>query len=218
MNEKENSVGKETNPKEPDIKQVVMSRMASAQAHQGASEYLSNMPAATPSNLYSVLFFPVVSFELLTLSVEQSLRLLLLLHIEGWVDRNNHNLMKLYNQVRAERGKLQGLHDDIICKMNAIGKSRGYSVFSESELTSCLKKHHSSYSDFRYFQVDRQGKVSLTLELLPREIQIMDCLASALIEINMREVSKQGMKVWGSVSHVPWPEAPEEVRRKLKPK
>ena len=53
--------------------------MYAAQAHQRTSVYCKDNPDAKPPNI-DFLYYMVVSFELVLLSVEQSLRLLLLLH------------------------------------------------------------------------------------------------------------------------------------------
>lgn len=195
-----------------EIEQVAMRRMASAQAHQRASVYCSANPDAKSPNI-DAFFFSAVSFELILLSIEQSLRLLLLLHFGDVLDRVDHNLKVLYRQVQNRSTEKNGLRDNIIHFMNRIGEPKGIATFREQELPTCLNKHDSSYSDIRYFLVDRKGRVNPKWSVLPREIQIMHCLALALIGINMQELGKQGMKVLGSMSHVPLAEAPEELKR-----
>ena len=195
-----------------EIEQVAMRRMASAQAHQRASVYCFDNPDAKPPNI-DAFFFPAVSFELILLSVEQSLRLLLLLHFGDVLDRVDHNLKVLYKQVQNRSREKEGLRDNIICTMNEIGKPKEVATFCEQELLTCLNKHDSSYSDIRYFLVDREGRVNPKWNMLPREIQIVHCLALALIEINMQEIGNQGMKILGSMSRVPLAEAPEELKR-----
>ena len=101
---------------------------------------------------------------------------------------------------------------NIICQMNALGESLEIDDFSEGELRKCLNKHDSSYSNFRYFQLDRQGKLNLQWELSPRDVQIMHCLSLALISINMQEMSKQEMQVIQSMSPVPQSEITEELK------
>ena len=195
-----------------EIEQVAMRRMASAQAHQRASVYCLDNADARPPNI-DAFFFPAVSFELILLSVEQSLRLLLLLHFGDVLDRVDHNLKVLYRQVQNRSREKEGLRDKIICTMNEIGEPKGLATFGERELLTCLNKHDSSYSDIRYFLVDREGRANPKWSMLPREIQIVHCLALALIEINIQEISKRGMKILGSMSRVPSTEAPEELKQ-----
>ncbi len=195
-----------------EIEQVAMRRMASAQAHQRASVYCFDNPDAKPPDI-DAFFFSAVSFELILLSVEQSLRLLLLLHFGDVLDRVDHNLKVLYKHIQNRSREKEGLLDNIICTMNEIGEPRGVATLCEQELLTCLNKHDSSYSDIRYFLVDRGGKVNSEWNMLPREIQIVHCLALALIEVNMQEVGKRGMKILGSMSRVPLTEAPEELKR-----
>ena len=142
----------------PDETKAAATRMmAAAQAHQRASVYCLDKPDAKPPNIDSV-FFLTVSFELILLSVEQSLRLLLLLQFGDILDRVDHNLKVLYKRVRNGSQQKEGLRDSIICQMNALGKTKGVAAFAENELLRCLNKHDSSYSSFRYFQLDRQGE------------------------------------------------------------
>ena len=72
--------------------------MAAAQAHQRASGWCMDKPDAKPPNIDSFLF-GAVSFELILLSVEQSLRLLLVLHFGIIRDDTNHNPHVLYGTV-----------------------------------------------------------------------------------------------------------------------
>ena len=176
--------------------------MAAAQAHQRASTYCFDKPDAKAPNI-DALFFPIVSFELILLSVEQSLRLLLLLNFGAVLDRVDHNLAVLYKNLRRKSGKSEDLRHKIVSMMNALGENEGIDAFSEEELVKCLKKHDSSYSNFRYFQMDRKGKVSTELELLPREVQIMHSLALALIMINAEEMSNRDINIIHTMSAVP---------------
>ena len=194
-----------------ETKQAATRMMAAAEAHRRASVYCFDKPDAKPPNI-DAFFFPPVSFELILLSVEQSLRLLLLLHDGAVLDRVDHNPAVLYKAVRRMSGRKEGLRDNIICQMNALGESVGIDDFSEGELRKCLNKHDSSYSNFRYFQLDRQGKLNIQWELSPRDVQIMHCLSLALISINMQEMSKQGMQVIQSMSPVPQSEITEELK------
>ena len=197
------------NPDE--TKQAATRMMAAAQAHQRASVYCFDKPDAKPPNI-DALFFPTVSFELILLSVEQSLRLLLLLHDGTVLDRVDHNPNVLYKAVRRMNGDKEGLRDNIICQMNTLGETEGINGFSEKELRKCLNKHDSSYSNFRYLQLDRQGKVIPKWELSPRDVQIMHCLALALISINLQEMGKQGITVIRSMSPVSQSERTEELK------
>ncbi len=196
----------------PDETKVAATRMmAAAQAHQRASVYCLDKPDAKPPNI-DWLFFSVVSFELILLSVEQSLRLLLSLHFGTAQDRVDHNLDVLYKIVRNKSRVKEGLRDSIICQMNALGKTEGVAAFSEKELLRCLNKHDSSYSNFRYFQLDRQGILNPKLEQSARDVQIMHCFALALIYINFQEMSKQGIQIIQSMSPVPQSEVTGELK------
>ena len=195
----------------PEETAIAASRMmAAAQAHQRASAWCTENPDAKPPNIDS-LFFSAVSFELVLLSVEQSLRLLLLLHYSTIRSDTNHNPRVLYAAIRNKSGGKDGIRNDIISSMTAIGQLRGITPFSERELLACLNKHDSSYSDFRYFQLDRQARLNKRWDFSPRDVQILHSLALALIALNMGEMQRRGIKAILSMSRVPQSEMTEEL-------
>ena len=184
--------------------------MAGAQAHQRAAAWCLDKPDAKPPNINAV-FFPVVSFELVLLSIEQSLRLLLLLRYSIVRDNTDHNPHVLYGEIRAKSGGKEGIRDGIVSTMNMLGQTKDIDPFSEKEMVACLKRHDSSYSSFRYFQLDRRARVSSPLESSPRDVQILHCLALALISLNMDEMGRRGINVMASLSRVPESEVTEEL-------
>ena len=184
--------------------------MAAAQAHQRASSWCMDKPDAKPPNIDS-FFFNAVSFELILLSVEQSLRLLLLLHYGIVRDDTNHNPYVLYGTVKNRSGGKQGIRDDVVTKMNTLGQAKAIETISEKEMTACLKKHDSSYSNFRYFQLDRHARLNRQWAFSARDVQILHCLALALIHLNMDEMAKRGIRVMTSMSRVPEAEMTEDL-------
>ena len=189
---------------------AIRQMMYAAQAHQRASVWCNDKPDAKPPNIDFFYYF-VVSFELILLSVEQSLRLLLLLHYSIVRDDTNHNPRVLYGTVLRESGDKTGMRQDIISKMNALAQPEGITPFSEKELLACLKKHDSSYSNFRYFQLDPQARMNPDFEIIPRDVQVVHCLALALIHLNMDEIEKRGIGIASSMSRVPESEMTEEL-------
>ena len=192
--------------------EIAASRMmAAAQAHQRASVWCSDKPDAKPPNI-DFFFFGVVSFELILLSVEQSLRLLLLLQYSIVRDDTNHNPHVLYGAMLGKSGAKEGIRHNIVNKMNMLGRPKGIDSFSEKELRACLKKHDSSYSNFRYFQLDHQAKLNPEWEFSGRDVQILHCLALVLISLNLDEMGSRGINVFGSMSPVPESQMTEELR------
>ena len=149
--------------------------MAAAQAHQRASGWCLDKPDSKPPNI-DAFFFPVVSFELILLSVEQSLRLVLLLHYSIVRDDTNHNPYVLYKAVQNKSGGTEGVRNEIVSKVNELGKAEGIDPVSEKELVTCLRKHDSSYSNFRYFQLDHRARLNKNWEFSRRDMQILHCL------------------------------------------
>ena len=184
--------------------------MASAQAHQRAATWCTNNPDAQPPNI-DFVFFSVVSFELLLLSVEQSLRLLLLLQYATVRDDTNHNPHVLYKAVRNKSGGKGGIRGQIIERINEIGRAATWPSITEKDLVSCLQKHDSSYSNFRYFQLDHRGRLNHDWEFTLKDSRILHCLALALISLNVDFMTRQGIGLWTSMSLVPESEITEDL-------
>ena len=156
--------------------------MAGAQAHQRASVYCMDKPDAKPPNI-DWFYFNVVSFELILMSVEQSLRLLLLLHYGIIRADTGHVPHVLYKAILRESGGKSGIRRDIVATANALGRAQGLPATDEKEILACLRKHDSSYANFRHFQLNKQGGLNPDLGFKPREIQVVHCLALALIQL-----------------------------------
>ena len=99
--------------------------------------------------------------------------------------------------------------------MNVLGRTKGIDPISEKELVACLKKHDSSYSNFRYFQLDHQARLNKKWEFSIRDVQILHCLALALICLNLDEMGRRGIRGLLSMSRVP-ESAMTEERKALK--
>ena len=192
--------------------EIAASRMmAGAQAHQRAAVWCFDKPDAKPPNIDG-FFFNAVAFELILLSVEQSLRLLLLLQYSIIRDATDHNPHVLYKAVKNKSGGKIGIRQDILDEMNALGQSHNIDPVTENELAACLAKHDSSYSNFRYFQLDRSGRLNTSWEFSQREVQILHCLALGLIALNMNEMSKRGIGALLSMSLVPESEMTDDLK------
>ena len=183
--------------------------MAAAEAHQLASVWCRNKPGAQPPNI-DRFYFLVVSFELALLSVEQSLRLLLLL--QHSIVRARHNPRALYSEIlHQSRGK-SGIGQDILNNMNVVAQANALAPFSENELQSCLRKHDSSYSSLRYFGLDQHARLTTDWEITGRDHQVFLCLALALISLNGDEMAKRGIGALGPVNPIPESAMTEELR------
>ena len=188
--------------------------MAGAEAHQRASAWCLEKPSAKPPNI-DAFFFPAVSFELILLSVEQSLRLVLLLHYSVVRDDTNHTPHVLYKTMRNKSDGYEGVRSAIIEKSNEYGSTRDIHDVTEQEAVACLKKHNASYTNFRYFQLSHLGKLNPSFDYSGREVQILHCLALGLIHVNMDEMRRRKIGVIASMSLVPESEIPEELRERM---
>ena len=194
-----------------EIKTAAARMMASAQAHQRASVWCMDKPDAKPPNI-DFFFFSAVSFELILLSVEQSLRLLLLLHFSiRRSGQSAHNLFDLYQTILDESKGKEEIHNHIIQEINTLGQTQNISQISQDELVACLEKHNSSYSDTRYFQLNNDGRLSEKWGFSQRDVQILRCLALALISLNMKEMGRRNIGALLSMSLVPKSKIPSEV-------
>ena len=189
--------------------------MATAQAHQRASCWCLEKPDAKPPNIDSV-FFTAVSLELILFSVEQSLRLLLLLNFGEHRESSNHSPHVLYNDVCLKEPSGVELKKNVIKKMNELGKSKGINEVTEDELLSCLKEHKTSYTDIRYFLMRRKGKPIKNWISSPRNIQILHCLGLALIHLNLDAMSQRGIQILDSMQKVEDSEEAREIWQQVK--
>ncbi len=171
--------------------------MSAAQIHQQASEWCKERRSDDPPTIEDVYFF-TVSFEMILLSVEQSLRLLLLLNFS--IVRPIHNIHKLYKIMQNKSGYSTRVRNDVVASTNAISKliakarKNDVDTISERDLVACLRKHDSSYSHFRYFGLDEYARASREdWSLTEYDVNIMRCLALALISINMESMRKRGI-------------------------
>ena len=190
---------------------AVVRMMGAAQAHQRASVWCKDKPDAKPPNI-DYFFFFVVSFELILLSVEQSLRLMLLLKYSIVQDHTNHNPSVLYKAIRKKSGGTEGIRRHIIDEMNSLGETQDFATMTEKELVACLRKHDSSYSGTRYFQLDRHAKLNSQWEIATRELQVIHCLALALIKLNMDEMERRSVKAMDSLRRMPESEITPQVK------
>ena len=196
---------------EKDRREAVIRLMAGAQAHQRTSVYCLNNPDAKPPNI-DWFFFGVVSLELILMSLEQSLRLLLFLHYDTIRADTAHAPHVLYGTMLNKSGGKAGIRSAIVSGANALARLQGIPTMDEKEIRSCLRKHDSSYTNFRHFQLDKHGGVNPSFEFKQRDVQILHCLALGLIALNMDEIKKQGLQVVSSMSVVPESEMTEELR------
>ena len=163
---------------EEQISSAAQKMMAAAQAHRWASRVVLDDPE--PSLPALARCSRLVSFELILLSVEQSLRLLLLLHFSHVESGTNHNLNVLC-RLSQKSGGSRALKDWILAKMNEIGGSHEVLTINDKEVKVCLKKHDSSYTSLRYFGLDRHGGSTSDWEIAGRDVQILQCMALALV-------------------------------------
>lgn len=183
-----------------EIKDVVRLLMNAAQTHKHASVLCMEKARAnrfTDTERFSAadyMLLSAVSFELIFVSVEQSLRLLFLLLFRLFPKKPNHDLLNLYEELQDGSAGENGICRDIIQEINAFGQTKNIRQISEDELIACLKRHGSSYMDFKYFHVDTKGKSNRNKSsvLSDRDLDIFFCFASALICLNIEEMEKRG--------------------------
>ena len=196
---------------EQDEKMAVARLMAGAQAHQRASVYCLDKPDAKPPNV-DWFYFSVVSFELILMSVEQSLRLLLLLHYGIVRADTSHAPNVLYKTILRESGGKSGIRRDIVVTTNAVGRTSEVPAMDEKDILACLRKHDSSYANFRHFQLNKQGGLNPDFEFKPREVQVLHCLALGLIKLNMDKIARRKLQVFSSMTAVPESEMTADIK------
>ena len=187
--------------------------MIGAQARQYVSKFCLDSSGGGVFNMTHV-YLSTISFELILHSIEQSLRLLLLIHFS--VNHSTHNIFALYRRILRESRSKEGIRRVIVDQVNTQIGLIGMNHTTENNIQACLRKHDSSYSSFRYFGLDNDAFPTLRWEMKEYEIKLLHCLALALITINLTEMQKQKMPVLGSISEVPESEMTDELRDLMK--
>ena len=153
---------------DPEKKRVAEWRtMGAADAHRLASIVCKNEASKYNSKSYNSIFLNRVSFESILVSVEQSLRALLLILFSIFPKPPNHNLFNLYKELKCRSIDEKGIHTEIIQRINDCAQNENMSLISEisedkleDELVGSLEEHGSSYPDTKYFHIDRSGELS----------------------------------------------------------
>ena len=100
-----------------------------------------------------------------------------------------------------------------VLAFNFVGDGlRGIRDITEKEVISCLRRHDSSYTKLRYFQLNHQGKLHPEFGFSPREVQILHCLALALIGLNLNEMTQRQIGIIGEMNVVSEWEMTDELR------
>ena len=201
------TTGKKLTPGE--ARNVAPWYMAAAVAHQHAAVWCFEHPAKLPN--MDAVYFPTVSFELNLLSVEQSLRLVLLLHHSTVRPDINHAPHVLYNHLQNNSRDYEGPRSAIIERSTEYAEKFNIPGFTEKDVVACLKRHRASYNDLRYFRVDNQGKFSDNVGYSVRDVQLMHCLALGLIDVNMDKMQREKIS-FVAARAVPASEMTDELR------
>ena len=191
--------GATTNLTRDEIDVAAQRMLLGAQAHQRASAYCYDNPTAKPPSM-DALFFQAIAFELLLNSIEQSFRLILLL--EYATTRPRHNLYALYKAIIGKSGSREGIRSEIVRRVTELGTSLGMETITESDIRACLRKHDSSYSSFRYFGLDDDGRLTMRWEFKGYEVKLLNCLALALIQLNGEIVRRRGIPTLSSMQRL----------------
>ena len=186
--------------------------MMGAQAHQRASDYCFDKQDAKLPNI-DALYFMSVSFELILFSIENSLRLLMILHYSMLIP--THNIFQLFNEMKCRSSQGGALRSELFSLVNFLAASQRLTEVSEEEIHDCLKKHDSSYVSFRYFGLDKDARPSLKWEVKAYETKIMHCFALALIDVNLNKMKEQGINFSDTMRKIPMSEMTNEEKRLL---
>lgn len=164
--------------------------------HRCASAYcMDKQPDPDYPDIANALIPTAVSAELALLSIEQSLKLLLFLRYSDVQSGNTHDLHRLYKELKNKSGGREVIRQNIVKKMNTEGKTLDIEPVSEAELEDCLEKHKLLYNNIRYLGVAKLGSHQAInpFDISPREVQILQLFAFALIHLNTIEMNKRGI-------------------------
>lgn len=157
------------------------------------------------SGAFFPVFMEVVAFELLLLSVEQSLKVLLLLHDPNYLPKENHDIHKLLIMVeeKSNTKKVNASHRNLFKKLLVkINKERidyakvhkisAGKPITKDELKDTFKAHADSYTNYRYFGVTKDLS-QRPINLENRMEAILHAAALILAKINLAKMEQEGL-------------------------
>ncbi len=145
-----------------------------------------------------------VSFGLNLFSVEQSMKLTLLLY--GFPFKPTHDLHSLFADIK---NKIVNFEKSLKFALNNANKrlgEHGVNPVLESEIETTLSRHRKTYENIRYLFVDKQGNIPDGEKYSPRDVQVVYCIALTLIEINSKKMEQENI-AYLHLSKVPEVEA-----------
>ena len=195
------------------MKSTMKNMMASAQAHKEASVLCHDEGNNQNPPTGRTFFLNVVSFEMILLSIEQSMKLSLMLHFSHTPDKT-HDIYDLFNDITDKSGNLKGLQRKILSSANKIGSTQDIPTISEDELKKIFKRHKSSYLNVRYFGLDKQFQ-SQKWEIRTRDIQVMHCIAWGFVDVNSHKMQELGINPFslGEAQKIPESEMTDELKK-----
>ena len=145
--------------------------------------------------------FATVAAELLLHSIEQSLKLTLAL---GQVpteelSKFDHDIHKLYKEVIGDHTREMDTKGEIVRITNIYTSRYGFTPVNEADIKGCINKHRSSYVSFRYFGVPKNFSSVPSWKLDWDDLRLLACLCPSLIEINICQATKSGIRVQPSL-------------------
>ena len=195
---------------------IAHTMMMAAIAHYTTSVYCLDAPQAKASSM-GKYYFHIVASELMLLSIEHSLKLSLFLETSSFPPK--HNIFKLYEQVLREANFYDNFQHKVIRGVNNHASSIALPHIEEDTILRCLKKHDSSYMNFRYFGVAKDAQSVFQWEITAQEIKILYCLSITLLDINIDRCREHGMPIPqtnGSVHEADTGESLKELMQRAK--
>ena len=178
-----------------EFRAVAQAMMMAAQAHHQAAELCLNSLNGRPVDHY-LFYFSAVSAELLLLSIEQSLKLTLVLNEVPLAKRNSkpdHDIFKLYEKLICYCKGEKDIPSEIVRITNAYASRYGFPQVREVGISKCIEKHKLSYVGIRYFGVDKSFSSVPDIEFDWDDLRLLSCLCPGLIEINIDQMKKCGI-------------------------
>ena len=194
------------------IRRIASGLMLASEAHYTAHvlcyRHLSN---AKPPNIER-LTFQAVSLELLLLSIEQALKLML--YLQDGMNRTTHDVLKLYTRARRYGKQRPGVWDRLTGTVETLVQKHDLESIVDNDIHSCIQKHKASYDLARYMQFGH-ARGSQHWSVTKRDFEILECLAVALLRINGSSVGAAGIPYPPSLKRVPIENLTPEQRARI---
>ena len=183
--------------------------MTASRAHHQAFLACADHSGRVKQDNIDRILVRIVSLELLLLSIEQSLKLMLYWHDR--VIRTTHDILKLYERTKRAAQSRIGGWGVVIGRANQAAEENNMPQITDRDIGDLIDRYKSLYSVIRY-GMDLCGK-SVNWSIVNREFNMLACFSVGLLRTNVKLLDAEGVEHSGRLRRVPDSEITPDLQR-----